>query len=811
MNRTILHLVILIPLFICAIIPLYAQDNIIEDRVRIKSITGKVMVRSPKAKQWRDARVGMFIKTKWDVRTFVESAAEIEFSNGSVIRISENSVVTLSEAFKSIKDQATRSSLKVSTGELWANVNKLLSKRSSFGFETPTATATIRGTRLGIKVKKHDTRIDVYDGKVLVKKKGARKGITVLKHTRVFVREDEDEIEVIRFTKESAKDPTIDPNVADQVPMEDPFVDEGTEKDTVVADSVQTELEIPDTGETDEQDDTVSTIDTTVIDTVSVQVDTVDDIPVDQELMLEILYPVPDQVMGEKKLVITCKTIPSVEAVVGNKKVTAGSDGVFSGMVLLKLGTNTITVSVELNNKTLQKEVTVEYRPPLFLNINNISDNMEVPFEKIELSIEVSEGAHFSVNGVENNTGVSLRQGENNIIVEAWDNWDNRIEKEFTVIYKKGVDFTLSLISPKNGAVFNKTIIPVSGKTLPGTRVYINGVEASVSSAGIFSYKVYIPDEEGEYLIRVDAEYWGREFSVERTIEYKWLKVPLKLVVTSPSEGQTIIQRSIKVNGESVPNASISVNGKTLNAYPSGVFSADIRISERDIGDYVLEVVASDDEDEIVKTINVIIDVRSPQVNTSAPVLVTQELNQQATRIGDVILQVLDRTPDDQITVDVTINGTKDKFTVDPGGSERLNLEEGKNVYIIKAFDRANNQSNVIQGVIYYLPSRPEIEIVEPHSNPYIIKGLPPMPQNMDNPVLDLEVEINDGIGDVVETIKYCRVKGNGQDKLLKNHKDYTFTGEFELTIGKSCTFMILIENMAGVLVTKPLNVIFRK
>jgi hypothetical protein len=39
----------------------------------------------------------MPLRMGWDVRTFVESTVDVEFENGTVLKISENSVITLSK------------------------------------------------------------------------------------------------------------------------------------------------------------------------------------------------------------------------------------------------------------------------------------------------------------------------------------------------------------------------------------------------------------------------------------------------------------------------------------------------------------------------------------------------------------------------------------------------------------------------------------------------------------------------------------------------------------------------------------------
>ncbi len=137
---------------VCLSVLTFAQSSTQQEKVTIKAIIGKAEIRSPKTGKWRPARVGMAVKMKWDVRTYVESSMELKFASGTVLKLGENSVVNLSTLIKD--GNSSKSNVKVSSGQVWGNVQKLVNKKSKFSFETPTAVAAIRGTRLGIQVDK---------------------------------------------------------------------------------------------------------------------------------------------------------------------------------------------------------------------------------------------------------------------------------------------------------------------------------------------------------------------------------------------------------------------------------------------------------------------------------------------------------------------------------------------------------------------------------------------------------------------------------------------------------------------------------
>jgi hypothetical protein len=175
-------------------------------------------------------------------------------------------------------------------------------------------------------------------------------------------------------------------------------------------------------------------------------------------------------------------------------------------------------------------------------------------------------------------------------------------------------------------------------------------------------------------------------------------------------------------------------------------------------------------------------------------------------------VHAIDHTPEDEITIIFVNNGIKQEFVKKSGEAEIVDFTEGKNSYTAYAFDKAGNISQTIQGVAYYLPGPLDIEFIEPSCSPYIVRGLPPLPDYVDKPKLDLEIEVDDGIGDVPETIRYCRIHGNGQDFMLHNNNDYTFTGNVVLDLEQPAnTFIVQVEDLAGTVKKKPLIVRFTR
>jgi hypothetical protein len=598
-----------------------------EQRAVVKNMVGQVEVSSPNTAQWRSARIGMVVKMGADIRTYVESSADIELESGTIIKVGENTVVSLAKLLQNKKTDISNTSLKVATGTVWANVKKLTNTKSDFDFETPTAVASIRGTRLGVSVDMNGTGVDVYEGLVMVREKSTGKSVSVAANTGAIVHAGSKGITLIDYSKKSASD-----TAKIKTRISDPFSDTSAVKT--------------------KQDSSAAKI----------------------------------------------KADSSASS---KKSDTLGSSK----------------------------------SPALFL----------------------------------------------------------------------------SLALPKDGSVVTNPMIPVSGTTTPGAQVTVNNTSVTVSASGSFSYTVPIPNEVQNYSVHVVAQLGGNQANQDVTVSYQPTQIPLTLSISSPADGQLISNNVLQVVGKTSPQATVTINGRPATVSPQGTIAYGAQLIEKDIGDYELDVIATgSDNREMAKTMHVTVDATSPQINTSVPILVVQELGLQATRLGKLTVDVIDRTPEDQITLVFLNNGRSENISMNPGERQYLSLDEGKNTYTVKAYDRARNLSNVVQGVIYYLPGRLVIDIRDPVDNPMVINDMPPMPKNVSSSQMRVEVEIEDGIGNVPESIKYCRLIGAGVTLQMTGNNNYRYYTNIPVSYG-SHTYTVQVEDLCGNLMSKRLDILVKQ
>lgn len=187
------RIVIVVPLICACFIDATAEAR----HCLIKSTIGTVKLRRGSSAAWTEAKPRMQLDEKDAIRTFVESDAELETSEGSFIKIGENSTLELAK----MQGQGYLQSTKVTimNGTILANVKKLMNSKSTFEFETPTAVASIRGTVIGFEVTGERTQIKVYEGRVLVVPQGSREGTEIRGNQMTAIVKGQKTVTVVRL------------------------------------------------------------------------------------------------------------------------------------------------------------------------------------------------------------------------------------------------------------------------------------------------------------------------------------------------------------------------------------------------------------------------------------------------------------------------------------------------------------------------------------------------------------------------------------------------------------------------------------
>ncbi|MBP7652576.1 FecR domain-containing protein [Candidatus Dependentiae bacterium] len=127
-------------------------------------VEGDVQIQK-KGSGWAHAYLNMKIENGDVIKTFLASSAIVKLDDGSVLKIVENSVVTVSGTTAS-------PDLKINFGGVRANVMKKINQGSSFTIITPVAVAGVRGTDFEVADGFDGSKFLVIDGTVEIEAYG---------------------------------------------------------------------------------------------------------------------------------------------------------------------------------------------------------------------------------------------------------------------------------------------------------------------------------------------------------------------------------------------------------------------------------------------------------------------------------------------------------------------------------------------------------------------------------------------------------------------------------------------------------------
>lgn len=129
--HTSMYLVSIMILLVYSNIFAGKKDTLILDEwATVKTLVGKAEVRSSESGKWREAQVGMRIKMEWDVRTHLESSLELLFPSKTLIKMGENSTISLSTLFNDKDSTNAKSKIEVTSENDSINVITITDKKS---------------------------------------------------------------------------------------------------------------------------------------------------------------------------------------------------------------------------------------------------------------------------------------------------------------------------------------------------------------------------------------------------------------------------------------------------------------------------------------------------------------------------------------------------------------------------------------------------------------------------------------------------------------------------------------------------------
>ncbi|MBD3390751.1 MAG: hypothetical protein GF418_01840 [Chitinivibrionales bacterium] len=444
-----------------------------ERRCWIESMVGDVKIRREGSVKWLNARVKLPVKQKDAIRTFVESEAVIATSEGTKLRVSENSTVELATFVQGRKGD-NKTNVKILSGDVMSNVKKLVSKGSSFQFETPTAVASIRGTRVGFRVSGSQTDILVYEGRVYVTPKGSRTGAELTSNQMTSVVEGQKSVTVSALDTSTA-----------------------TESDTT---------------------DTSSASDTS-----------------GPEILLN--SPDDGQVAWPGvEIVVSGRVDPPGARVTANgRPVNVSPRGTFrvSLTAPLEEGEHVLTVEATIAGQSGSESRTIVVEPApssLVLSVATPNDGSLVSAPVIPVSGMVTPGAVLTVSNIEVPVSVNgsfakdihIPAEEGVVTIEFEATLGDERKYESRTVEYRSLETGISLIieQPVDRALVCDSRVPVAGRIRPDDAELFANDKRIPARNGRFSDFAMIPQEPGEHEIEFEVSTEENSRTFRRSVRY---------------------------------------------------------------------------------------------------------------------------------------------------------------------------------------------------------------------------------------------------------------------------------------------------
>ncbi|MEW5760214.1 MAG: right-handed parallel beta-helix repeat-containing protein, partial [Candidatus Thermoplasmatota archaeon] len=381
----------------------------------------------------------------------------------------------------------------------------------------------------------------------------------------------------------------------------------------------------------------------------------------------------------------------------------ADEKGEFSFTVGLQTeGENLIEVSAideSENEKTLTLKVFRDTIPPN-LKIEKPEDGAYTNRHTVEIIGKTEKNAIVKVNGIvveadgKFNTTVKLeKEGENIIIVEAWDEVGNYNISKVKVLLDT-IPPKLMVSEPEDELVTGEERVKISGMVEEGAELKINN-ESVTTIYGTFTYSFKL--KEGKNIITVEAkDKAGNLNFVVLTVTYD--STPPIISIEEPKDGQITNKKILYINGSLDEEGSISINGEKVTLSELK-FTHQITLLEGS-NEIVVQAIDKVGNERIMK-IFVVLDSQPPSISVSLPAYTNKK---NLTVEGEVI-----------DCYELKVNGEVVLFE-GKNFSTLVSLLEGENIITIEARDEAGNLKIERKKVILdTIP--PKIEIMEPEIN----------------------------------------------------------------------------------------------
>lgn len=330
-------------------------------------------------------------------------------------------------------------------------------------------------------------------------------------------------------------------------------------------------------------------------------------------LTLEVLSPITDLFTSVETLTVS-GTTSAAQVTVNGESATVTS-GAFTKNITLSQGETEYTLTIvssdaQNNQATVTRKVTLDKTAPA-LSFTNITDGFLTGKGVLTIKGQTEAGATLTLNNNAVSVGadgtfevnVSLSQGLNNFSFAAKDKAFNSVTKALS-----GQLDTLApnmiLLSPANNLLTKNGTVEVKGLADAGSKVFINGIEASTLADGTFTANVALREGKNVITVRAqDSSLNAGEKSLDVFLDSVAPSI-FDLVVTKDRSSCSISFKTTEASkayleyGESAQSLTSTTTAETI----SSILHSASFLGLKEAAPYVYRMVLTDDVGNTTKT-----------------------------------------------------------------------------------------------------------------------------------------------------------------------------------------------------------------
>ncbi|UCC92259.1 MAG: right-handed parallel beta-helix repeat-containing protein [Thermoplasmata archaeon] len=314
---------------------------------------------------------------------------------------------------------------------------------------------------------------------------------------------------------------------------------------------------------------------------------------------LHVDFPQDHHLTRDPVLTCTGRSEPGATVTVGPNETLVDATGTFSVQMVLAEGANSLSITARDpagNGWTIYRTVTLDTVPPM-LTIEEPQDQLLTRDDKVRVAglVEDSEGIVLSVGGsfvlpVDGfyEYTISITEGENLIVVTAFDAAGNRADVNRTVIRRTQPPM-LEITRPEYDYVItNEVDYRIEGITDPDVDLTVAGILVDVDEEGAFTGFVRLTT--GENVISVAAvDALGNR--ADRTVRLILDTEPPSLQILNPVDGYTTDANNLTISGRTDVGSNLTIDGEEVSVDDKGMFDHNVPLK---LGRQAFNVTATD-------------------------------------------------------------------------------------------------------------------------------------------------------------------------------------------------------------------------